>query len=81
MKSHQEPGEYTDISELRAYAGHFGPLLGLASVGAQLPTVGSRALFRHGLQSYPSMPSYLSSRCAKLVPPGVSGIFTKVFNG
>ena len=50
-----------------------------SSAGAQNPTVDSNSLFRHGLQSYQSLTSCLSSRCAKIVQPGVTGIFTKVF--
>ena len=51
-----------------------------SSAGAQNPTVISSALFRHGLQSYQSLTSCLSNRCAKIVQPGVTGIFTKVFH-
>ena len=74
-------GRNSDFSELRAYAGLFGLLSRTSTGGAQLPAMGSRVLLRHGLQSYPSMPSCLSSRCAKIVPPGVTGIFTKAFTG
>ena len=71
----------TDFSALAAYAGPFGPLSRTTSAGAQLPTVEIGSDFSHWLQSYQSMPSYLSSRCTKIVPPGVTGIFPKVFTG
>ena len=67
-------GRNPDCSALAAYAGPFGPFSRTTSAGAQLPTMEVGSNFSGGLQSYPSMPSYLSSRCGKFVPPGVAGI-------
>ena len=70
-----------DFPTLAAYGSPPGPLLVRSSAGAQNPTVGSRSLFRHGLQSYQSLTSCLSNRCVKIVQPGVTSIFMKVSTG